>query len=331
MTLQSARYPEIFNQFPTGSVDNSDIVLVYKPSTGRLHGILGSNAFPGTETDLNNFIWSAATTYGLDDVAVFGDLWYRSLQANNTGNIPGPGSAFWVQINRVATVTIPEWVAGLYTERATVYVGDVLYRIRSTTTLPFNSTVSPASDTTNWQTVIQSDLPQFTLPAIDTEAELRAITTASQSLGIAIGYKEQTTNVFRFYELRAGTDADDSPNIIRPNDYAASTNERVWELALIGATSLKTQVIFESDLDTTRDLRFTGPITLLDPELYNGITTLTYQTALDAASPSFSDAANVAAVNTWIGTNVTTDSTKWILKLVSNATKQTQVDLLYNQ
>jgi hypothetical protein len=32
-----------------------------------------------------------------------------------------------------------------------------------------------------------------------------------------------------FYRLRAGTDAESSPAIIRPDDYAASTNEFVWE------------------------------------------------------------------------------------------------------
>src|SRR5437588_3596940 len=32
------------------------------------------------------------------------------------------------------------------------------------------------------------------------------------------------------YRLRTGTDAENSPAIIRPDDYAASTNEKVWEL-----------------------------------------------------------------------------------------------------
>lgn len=32
-----------------------------------------------------------------------------------------------------------------------------------------------------------------------------------------------------FYYLRAGTDAESSPNIIRPNDYNGSTNQKVWE------------------------------------------------------------------------------------------------------
>jgi hypothetical protein len=31
------------------------------------------------------------------------------------------------------------------------------------------------------------------------------------------------------YHLRAGTDAESSPAIIRPDDYAGTTNEKVWE------------------------------------------------------------------------------------------------------
>lgn len=41
--------------------------------------------------------------------------------------------------------------------------------------------------------------------------------------------------VFRFYILRAGTDAEASPNIIRPDDYAGGTNEKVWELVSVAS------------------------------------------------------------------------------------------------
>jgi hypothetical protein len=34
------------------------------------------------------------------------------------------------------------------------------------------------------------------------------------------------------YVLRAGTDAESSPNIIRPDDYNASTNAKVWKKCL---------------------------------------------------------------------------------------------------
>lgn len=41
---------------------------------------------------------------------------------------------------------------------------------------------------------------------------------------------KHSTSGWRQYLLRAGTDAEASPNIIRPDDYAASTNEKVFEL-----------------------------------------------------------------------------------------------------
>ena len=248
MSLESARYPQIFNEFPTVNVDAGDIILVYKPSTGQLHGILGSDAFPGSDTDTTTFIWSAATTYATDDVAVFNDLWYRSLQDSNLNNIPATGSAFWTQINRVATTTIPDWTAGLYLDRATVFVNNVLYRIRGTVSLPFNSTVSPDTDTTNWLQVVEGNLSQITL---------------------------------------------------------------------------------DNNFDSVRNIRFTGPYTFSATELYNGVTTVQYETALDGASPTFAAQANIAAVNTWITTNVTTGTTKWILRLIANPTKQTQIDLVF--
>lgn len=40
-----------------------------------------------------------------------------------------------------------------------------------------------------------------------------------------------------FYKLTAGTDSESSPNVIRPDDYASSTNERVWKLANQDAAS----------------------------------------------------------------------------------------------
>ena len=150
MALENAGFPVIFNQFPTETVDANDIALIYKPSTGQVHGILGSNAFTAV-TDSSDFTYSSTQTYGLNDVAIFDNRWWRSLQANNTGNIPQTGSAFWVQLNTVSEIAIPDWEAGLYLSRAVVFVGTTLYRIQSGTALPFNSTVSPDMDATNWE------------------------------------------------------------------------------------------------------------------------------------------------------------------------------------
>jgi hypothetical protein len=53
-----------------------------------------------------------------------------------------------------------------------------------------------------------------------------------------------------FYFLRAGTDAEASPDIIRPDDYAGGSNEKVWE---------KFHVIYA---DATGLVTITGALTL---------------------------------------------------------------------
>lgn len=40
------------------------------------------------------------------------------------------------------------------------------------------------------------------------------------------------------YQLTAGTDAESSPGVIRPDDYAASTNEKVWKLQGVYVNSM---------------------------------------------------------------------------------------------
>lgn len=90
------------------------------------------------------------------------------------------------------------------------------------------------------------------------------------------------------------------------------------------------KVMFESDLDNIQDVRFSGPITVQAPELYHGITTVTYEVALDGASPTFTAQADTTALQNWINANIT-GSTKWILRLITNASKQSQVDFKYSQ
>lgn len=55
------------------------------------------------------------------------------------------------------------------------------------------------------------------------------IATVSVPVGLWVAF-DQTDAGLQVYRLRAGTDAESSPSIIRPDDYAASTNEKVWEL-----------------------------------------------------------------------------------------------------
>ena len=61
---------------------------------------------------------------------------------------------------------------------------------------------------------------------------LDSITTVGivPDLPYAVSFKETTTGYFRVYLLRAGTAAESSPDVIRPDDYDGSTNAVYWEL-----------------------------------------------------------------------------------------------------
>lgn len=43
-------------------------------------------------------------------------------------------------------------------------------------------------------------------------------------------FDDAASSALRVYELAAGTDAESSPDVIRPDDYNASTNAKVWKL-----------------------------------------------------------------------------------------------------
>ena len=47
----------------------------------------------------------------------------------------------------------------------------------------------------------------------------------------------ELSSVLSFYELVTGTDTESSPDVIRPDDYATTTNERVWKLRSVSSTS----------------------------------------------------------------------------------------------
>lgn len=79
--------------------------------------------------------------------------------------------------------------------------------------------------------------------------------------GISISYPMFALPVIggqvNVYQLRSGTDAESSPQIIRPDDYATTTNEKVWEL--IGMTVDKiVKPILSLTYGATTDLDFLG-------------------------------------------------------------------------
>jgi hypothetical protein len=76
-----------------------------------------------------------------------------------------------------------------------------------------------------------------TSPGINTITALKAIVTVNNGVtpvGTCIAYRDTTDNVFRFYELVSGTDAESLPDIVRPTDFNATTNQKVWKSAPAG-------------------------------------------------------------------------------------------------
>lgn len=76
--------------------------------------------------------------------------------------------------------------------------------------------------------------------AIMLATSLDAITTVGLALTPLVVVGIVISNQMNFYQLRTGTDAESSPNIIRPDDYAGTTNEKVWELigVFVGGSKL---------------------------------------------------------------------------------------------
>jgi hypothetical protein len=74
-------------------------------------------------------------------------------------------------------------------------------------------------------------------PGISTIAGLKAVVTLNMSLNVFVTFRDTGNgNILRVYELVSGTDAEVSPTVIRPTDYAGTTNEKVWKLALVSGS-----------------------------------------------------------------------------------------------
>lgn len=63
-----------------------------------------------------------------------------------------------------------------------------------------------------------------------TATDLDSIQTASDATAVGVVVAITVSSTLYFYKLNAGTTAESSPDIIRPDDYAASTNEKYWSL-----------------------------------------------------------------------------------------------------
>lgn len=77
-----------------------------------------------------------------------------------------------------------------------------------------------------------------TSPGINTITALKAIVTVNNGVtpvGTCLAYRDTDDNQFRFYELVSGTDAESLPDVVRPTDFNATTNQKVWKTAPAGA------------------------------------------------------------------------------------------------
>ena len=82
--------------------------------------------------------------------------------------------------------------------------------------------------------------PTITSLTGGTAADLDSLITTTQTVGksIEILDTDATPDTVRRYILTAGTTAESAPDVIRPDDYAATTNEKIWVLQSYGAGSV---------------------------------------------------------------------------------------------
>lgn len=73
-------------------------------------------------------------------------------------------------------------------------------------------------------------LPTVTSQIGGTSADLDSVPTVSVAVGKVVLFKDgDSSDLLRVYQLTAGTDAESAPTVIRPDDYATTTNEKVWK------------------------------------------------------------------------------------------------------
>lgn len=80
--------------------------------------------------------------------------------------------------------------------------------------------------------------PDIDNPTGGTSSDLDSIATEDITTPYMLRTSIGEYNEIRDYVLVDGTDAENSPKIIRPDDYAASTNEKVWKLVSYSIDSL---------------------------------------------------------------------------------------------
>lgn len=102
---------------------------------------------------------------------------------------------------------------------------------------------------------------------LNTISGLKAVATTTLTVGVITAFRDTDNgDALRFYELVAGTDADNSPQLVRPTDYNGSTNQKVWKIATFGNQGKG----FISTWDLSSNV-FPGGITTFQGNIWKGI------------------------------------------------------------
>lgn len=93
-------------------------------------------------------------------------------------------------------------------------------------------------------------LPTTTSQIGGTAADLDAIATAGVTVGKLVMFKDaDSADLLRTYQLTSGTDAESAPAVIRPDDYNASTNAKVWKQRQIDGESLLPSTVSQAEAE----------------------------------------------------------------------------------
>ena len=84
-----------------------------------------------------------------------------------------------------------------------------------------------------------------------TAADLDAIPTVAVTVGKLVQFVDQdaSPNVLRTYRLITGTTAESSPTVIRPDDYNASTNTKIWQQVQVDSSAILPETITQAEAE----------------------------------------------------------------------------------
>ena len=84
-----------------------------------------------------------------------------------------------------------------------------------------------------------------------TAADLDAIPTVAVTVGKLVQFVDQddSPNVLRTYRLITGTTAESSPTVIRPDDYNASTNTKIWQQVQVDSSAVIPDTITQAEAE----------------------------------------------------------------------------------